>query len=453
MTRALPAAIPGPKRLESVRILRRLLRDPAPVLDELATRYGPLFSLDVGPVRIVVVGDPALTTTIFAMPNSSFRWGYRLNLLGFVVGPTSMIVSDGDDHRRRRRAVTPAFARRRLDNWIPTIVSRTDAAIDSLLAAALGGNTPGSDAEVDLYPVGRALVLDIVVRVLFGERLASRATEIGELFKRPQAYIEAPAVRQIPHPFPIGRRPKVRSDRRALDALINTEIAHRRASPQTDPSDIIATLVTAGDLSDDEIRDQVVTLIGAGYDTTAASLAWLLWRATQHRELWDQLRAEATIAFDGDHSSLLAALPLADRVMREALRLHPAGLLSPRETATDLELGRHRLRRGTLVLWSAYLVGRNPGAWADPLRFNPDRFVALDDTQKIASNQGWIPFGGGARNCIGFALAQMELTIILARFAQRLDLTATSHDIPRPQGMVVNRPVGGVPLHVAPAAT
>jgi cytochrome P450 len=440
-----PDPVPGPQGFEQVRVLRRLLRDPAPVLDELAAQYGSFCAFGVGPVRIVVVGDPAVTTELFAMPNSVFRWGYRLNLLGFVVGPSSMIVSDGDDHRRRRRSVTPAFARRRLDNWIPTIVARTDAAIDSLLATA-----PSGDAVVDLYPVGRALVLDIVVRVLFGERLASRATEIGELFKRPQAYIEAPAVRQIPHPFPVGRREKVRSDRRALDTIIDAEIAHYRATAQHDPSNIVATLVSAGDLSDAEIRDQTVTLIGAGYDTTAASLAWLLWRATQEPELWKQLGAEATVAFDGDHASILAALPLADRVMREALRLHPAGLLSPREAATDLELGGHRIRRGTLVLWSAYLVGRSPAAWAEPLTFDPDRFLSLDDAQKTASDRGWIPFGGGARNCIGFALAQMELTIILARFAQRLDLAATSREVPRPQGMVVNRPVGGVPLHVRP---
>jgi cytochrome P450 len=387
------ARIPGPRGLEQIRVLRRLLRDPAPVLDELATRYGTFCAFGAGPLRMVVVGDPALTTTLFGMPNSTFRWGYRLNLLGFVVGPRSMIVSDGDDHRRRRRAVTPAFAR--------------------------------------------------------------RATEIGELFERPQAYIEAPVVRQIPHPFPVGRRPKVRADRRALDAIIDSEIAHRRASPQNDPSDIVATLVAAGDLSDAEIRDQTVTLIGAGYDTTAASLAWLLWRATQKPELWEQLRAEAAAAFDGDHSSLLAALPLADRVMREALRVHPAGLLSPRQTAIDLELGGHRIRRGTLVLWSAYLAGRNPASWVAPLRFDPDRFLTLNDAQKAATDQGWIPFGGGARNCIGFALAQMELTIILARLAQRLDLTPTSHEIPHPQGMVVNRPMNGVPLHVAvrPART
>ena len=108
-----------------------------------------------------------------------------------------MIVSDGADHRRRRGAVQAGFGRRRLNSWIPMIVEHTDAAIDGL------GLDDGSDTqEIDLAPVGRAVVLGIVTRALFGERLAGRAVQIGELFERPQAYLESPALQQIPHPFP-----------------------------------------------------------------------------------------------------------------------------------------------------------------------------------------------------------------------------------------------------------
>jgi cytochrome P450 len=100
-------------------------------------------------------------------------------------------------------------------------------------------------------------------------------------------------------------------------------------------------------------------------------------------------------------------------------------------------------------LWSAYLAGRDPSAWPDPLHFNPDRFADLTGEQKAVADQAWVPFGRGARNCIGFALAQMELTLMIARLAQRLDVTPISATIPRPVGMVVNRPAGGVPMRVA----
>jgi cytochrome P450 len=106
--------------------------------------------------------------------------------------------------------------------------------------------------------------------------------------------------------------------------------------------------------------------------------------------------------------------------------------------------------KGTLMLWSAHLAGRNAAAWPDPLRFDPDRFVGLDDNRRALAEMTWVPFGRGARNCIGFALAQMELTLIVARLAQRLDLSPVSANVPAPAGMVVNRPTGGTPMRVNP---
>jgi cytochrome P450 len=219
---------------------------------------------------------------------------------------------------------------------------------------------------------------------------------------------------------------------------------------------VLSALVQRGDLSDAEILDQVVTLIGAGYDTTAASLSWMLWRTALQPEVWARLRAEADEVFgppgddDGprDHA-LLGRLICAGRVMRETLRLHPAGALSPREAAVDLEIGGYIIQKGTLVLWSAHLAGRDPATWPDPMRFDPDRFADPSPEQQAVADEAWVPFGRGARNCIGFALAQMELTLMISRLAQRLDVTPLTSAVPRPVGMVVNRPTGGVPLSVA----
>ena len=133
-------------------------------------------------------------------------------------------------------------------------------------------------------------MLDVVVRALFGERLAGRRDEIGELFRRPQSYLEAPAIRQLPHRIPFTARARVRADRAALDRLLDAEIARIRAEPSGDPFDVLEALVVDGTLSDDEIRDQVVTLMGAGFDTTSATLAWMVWCATLRPGLWAQLR-------------------------------------------------------------------------------------------------------------------------------------------------------------------
>jgi cytochrome P450 len=441
---------PHPPLRRQPALLRRIFTDPQPVLDELRADYGPVVELGGGPVRMAIVGGHAEIRELLAMPTEHFRWNHKFNVLGFVVGDHSMIVSDGDDHRRRRSSVQSAFSRKRLNGWIPMIVERTDHAVDRLLADHEG-------EVVNLYEVGRSLILEIVVRAFFGERLAERAAEIGDLFQRSQDYLESPAIRQLPHPFPFTRRARVRADRRAIDALIDGEIAHRRANPTGDPDDVLEALVANEDLTDAEIRDQVVTLIGAGYDTTAASLAWMLWCTALAPDTWKALRVEADDVFGApgpgpglrafDHTTL-AALAYADRVMRETLRLHPAGVVSPREAACDITLGDLEIRKGTLVLWSAHLAGRDAQVWTDPLTFDPDRFTRLDDHQRAVADAAWVPFGGGRRNCIGFALAQMELTLIISRLAQRLDIQPMTTEKPPPVGMVVNRPAGGVPMRV-----
>lgn len=450
-------AIPGPSGLDKLRRVRQLFADPSTALDGLNDTYGPISELRLGPTRIAVIGDPALLHQMFSMPAESFRWGHKFNAVGvrFVVGKGSMIVSDGDDHRRRRSSVQTAFTRRRLNSWIPMIVARTDSALDRVVQQVGTHRT-----ELDLYPVGRNLILGITVHAFFGERLADRADEIGDLYERPQQFIEAPAVKQLPHPFPFTARSRVRADGRAIAAIIDAEIAQRRSQPTGDPFDILEAIVIEGSLSDAEIRDQVKTLIGAGYDTTASALAWILWCAAMSPDAWQRLRAEADAVLEPinaaktepDHGTL-AGLEYAQRVVHESLRLHPAGLVAARMAATDLHLGEHLVRKGTLLVWSPHLAGRDPRSWTEPLRFDPDRYTNMTPEQKAMSDQAWVPFGRGPHMCIGFALAQMELTLIIARLAQRLDLTPISTKLPHPIGMVVNRPTGGAPFLVSARST
>ena len=448
-------AIPRPARREQVRLIRRLLQTPQTVLDELNESFGPVCGLGAGPLRMVVVGSPKLIRELLMQPNDRFRWDTRLSPFPFVVGKRTMIASDGPDHRRRRGAVQQGLGRRRLNRWIPMIVERTDAAIDELLTAR------DDHSPIDLYPVGRRLLIEIVVRALFGERLVQHTAEIDTRFARCQRYLSSPLYRQIPHPFPFTLRAGVRHDRNALDALIDTAIADSRGQPSpiadgTEGGDVLDALVHREELSDAEIRDQVKSLIGAGYDTTASSLAWILWEATIHPRLWQRLRDEADNVFGPPggqrepDDQTLASLELANRTMRESLRLHPASGVGAREAATDVTVGAHSIPKGTLVLWSPYLAGRDTETWADPDRFDPDRFLGLDEVQRAIADDGWVPFGRGPRMCVGFALAQMELTLIVARIAQRLDLLPTSPTPPEPAGLIVSLPVGGVPMYVAP---
>jgi enediyne biosynthesis protein E7 len=446
--------LPGPRGRQNLRGVRHLFSDLAPALDQLNATYGPICQLGGPGVRIVVIGDPALIHEMFSMKADAFRWKHKFNIVGvrFVVGKRSMIVSDGAHHQRRRGAVQRAFSRPRLNSWIPMIVERTDAAIDQVVSR-LDDHPPG--APIDLYPVGRELILGVTLHAFFGARLARRVDEFSQLFQRAQAFIEAPGVNQLPHPIPFTARSRVRADRHRIDRIIDGEVADRRANPAGDPLDILEVIANDGTLTDAEIRDQVDTLIGAGYDTTASAFAWLLWCAALEPGVWSQLRVEADRVLgplDGPQTQPDAAkikeLEYAQRVVHESLRLHPAGLIAARVAADHVRIGDHDIKKGTLITWSPYLAGRDPNTWTDPTAFDPDRYLDLTTEQRTAADRAWIPFGRGPHMCIGFALAQLELTVMIARFAQRLDLEPTATQVPEPVGMVVNRPVGGAPFHI-----
>ena len=443
------SAIPGPRRpLAALRTIRGFMSDPCSTLDDARRRYGPTFAVGAGPLRMVVVGDPAHVADLFAAPNEAFRWGHALNVLGFVVGDTSIIVSDGEVHRRRRGRVQPGFARRFLDGWAAMIVAETDRTIDDEILVHPG--------LADLFPVERSLVLRMVLNVLFGAGLYDRADEIGRLFEPAKEYLEQSVLRQIPHPFPFTRRSRARGARHGLDRLIDEEMRRRRADRSGASTDLLDAMLAEGGpdaLSDDEIRDQVVTLIGAGYDTTASALSWTTLRAAADPGVWAALRAEADSVLVGDVGpSTLPRLAYAGAVVREALRLHPAGVVSPRQAARDVTVGPYTIPRRAMILWSPYLAGRDESAWGDALAFRPQRHLDRDIDPSVAAamHAAWIPFGGGTRRCIGFALAQMELTLAISRLAQRVDLTLETASIPPPYGMVVNRPLGGVRASAAP---
>ena len=448
---ALSLPPPRVRRREQPRIIVQLLTRPHRALDRLRERYGPVCALGAGPFKMVLVGDPATLAELFRKPAAEFRWRHRFNWFDVLVGSSSMLTNDEPEHKRLRSAVQAGFSRKRLNRWIPMIVERTDLAIDRLLADT------EPDAVVDLEPVLRSITLEVVLAGLFGAHFSARAVEVGELMQSGHDFVARPTP---PHRLPFGLQQRVRADRAALDTIIDTEIAARREHPTGDPFDILEALVADGELTDGEIRDQVVTLIGAGFDTTAAALAWTLWCSALEPDLWQQLGVEADGVFGpigatspSPDEHTLAELDLADRVMRETLRLHPPGALTPREAAVDVEIGGYLVPASTMLVWSAHLAGRDPNTWDHPLRFDPDRFCDPTDEQQAAMRAAWVPFGHGVRNCIGFALAQMELTLIVARLAQRLALVPTTSTVPEPVGVAVNQPDGGVPMQIRERTT
>lgn len=420
------SAMPGPRGIEALRAARSVLDDPVPTVDALGREYGRTFAIQAGPLRIVIVGDRLLVKEVLTGPQERYRWGPMFRIpLGVFVGPTSMLVSDGEDHDRRRRLVQPAFALRRLQAWRAAILAEVDGMIDGLPI----------DEVVDLAPHIQTAVRRVVVRILFGPDLD--ADDIGHRLAPAAGYINRPALRQPPHPFPFGARERARRSRRDFDEALDAEIARRVAATDHDRDDVLDVLLATPELSREELRDQVVSLIGAGYDTTTAAASWAILRAAPDPTVWARLRSEAVGAAPDDDR------PYAGAVVHEALRIHPAGAYAPRLVARTFELGPYRVRKGSIIAWSPLLVGRDPDTWPDPLRFDPDRHLGASEPE-----YAWVPFGGGSRSCLGFGLARMNLTLLTSRLAERVDLAVTSDAVPEPVGVVTAHPAGGVPVRV-----
>jgi cytochrome P450 len=359
--------------------------------------------------------------------HDAFLWGEALRALEPVDGPTALVLSDGDEHRRRRRLVQPAFATRRIDAAVPIIVEEVDRVIDAF----------GLHTEVDLYPVYRAAVRRIVTRVLFGDALAGRADELGEILEPALRFISRPP--QLTMPGMPGWR-AARKARRAADALVDDEIARRRASGDHG-TDILGTLL-ATDLSDAELRDQVVSLIAAGYDTTSGAVAFAVLELLRTPGEWARTRDEVASVL-GDRApdaEDLRSLPYVAAVVNETLRLWPAPF-SGRTTTEAITYAGHEIPAGSTIVFSPYVTQRSPGHWGhDAGVFRPARWLEADPAPYT-----FVPFGGAHRKCIGFALALTEIQTVVTRLVQRTSLRlADPTRVERGTGIAAMRPEHGV---------
>jgi cytochrome P450 len=242
--------------------------------------------------------------------------------------------------------------------------------------------------------------------------------------------------------------------RRRADEIVYAEIAHRRAHPD-DGDDVLAALLAAQDdeggpaLSDEELRDQVVSLIAAGYETTSAGVAWTVHGMLSHPHTWARVREEMArvVGDDALTAEHLLAMPYLDAVVNESLRLWPPGPVSGRKAIDDFEYAGTTIPGGRLVLYSQFVTHRDPSLWPDPLAFRPERWDPSTPGYREPKPYSFLPFGGGYRRCIGFALATMEIKVLVAELVRRVELAGLRDDI-EPFGISTMMPKGGVPVRV-----
>lgn len=370
-------------------------------------------------------------------------------ILAPILGDSSVMMLDGDRHRRRRQLVMPPFHGERMRAYGELIGELATMAFD-----AVPLNQP-FEARI----VTQDISLNIILKAVFGmsesgagsdrfQNLKYLMTQVADLFHSPLSTMVLfyPGLQQDWGAWsPWG---KFVRDRQKLDDLIYLEIAERRAESRTDRIDILSLMLSSRDeegepMSDVELRDELMTLLFAGHETTATAMAWALYWTHRNPEVRTKLLQElATLGKNPDPMEIFR-LPYLTAVCNETLRIHPVAMLTfPRQVETPVDVLGYRLEPGEIVVGCIYLVHHRSDLYPNSHEFNPQRFI-----DRTFTPYEFMPFGGGVRRCIGEALAMYELKLVLAQVLSRYEfsLVDSAPELPRRRGVTL-APANGVRL-------
>ncbi|MBA2546533.1 MAG: cytochrome P450, partial [Solirubrobacterales bacterium] len=399
---ALPPGPTLPPALQTARFIAR----PVPLMERTRREFGGTFTLSLLPIgKAVFISDPPSIKALFSADRVNTIAAGRNVVLKPLLGERSLLLLEGDDHLARRKLMLPPFHGERMRAYEQAMEEVTELEVERW---PVGEPFP-------LHPAMQSITLDVIMSAVFGvaegrrQKLRQALLDILAATRSPMmAGITFPVVRELP------RFRALRRQVEATDELLGAEIAEHRSSPGLEQNeDILSLLISARDengegMDDRELRDQLMTLLMAGHETTATALAWTFDLLFRRADAMGRLREEVAA---GDGTKYL------DAVIEEALRLRPVVPFTGRELRRPAELGGNELPEGTTVFAAIYLAHTDPEVFPDPYAFLPERFLdAKPDTF------AWIPFGGGTRRCIGAAFAQLEMRVVLRTILRSAEL-------------------------------
>jgi cytochrome P450 family 135 len=386
---ALPPGPPLPALVQTALWLGR----PVGFLEWCSRRYGDVFTLRLalGP-PVVMVSDPALAERILTLSADQASTGEENAILAPLLGDRSVLMLDGPDHIRQRRLLLPFFHGERM--------RRQAGAIAAIVEANVAGWP--RDRAFPLLPRMREITFDVILRVVFGlddsPELDELRRSLRRLLRMGSSWMVVPALRRDLGPrSPWGRFVRLKAD---VDDLLRQQIRRRRASPE--PGDGVIDVLLP-EMDDAELVDALMTVLVAGHETTATSLAWCFELLLRRPDVVERLRAELA---DGETR-------LLDAVIRETLRVRPVFRYTSRRLREPLALGAHTAPAGVAAAASIYLVQRRPDRHVEAADFRPERFLQGRDAGP------WIPFGGGIRRCLGASFVTFEMGVVVRTVLER----------------------------------
>ena len=411
-------------------------------LQDAAARTGPVARVQLAHLPVYILTDAELGHQVLVEQAGSFVKSAGLAILKPLLGE-GLVTAEGEPHRRHRKLLAPAFAPKRLAAYGTAMVEET-----------LHTVTRWTDAQrIDLQAEMMAMTLAIAGRTMFSADVRRDAATVAhglELgLQAHEESLQSPI--RLGYEWPLPRHLKMRRSVKILDQVVYRLISEGRERG-TDKGDILSILLLARDedgsgLSDAQVRDEVMTLLLAGHETTANTLTWTWYELARNPGVLAALDSELATLGDRDVTiDDLPALPYTLAVIEEAMRLHPPVYLIGREATHDLTIGDHAFAKGTIVAVNIRGIHRRVDYYTDPDAFRPERM--LPEVKKQRPRMRYLPFGAGPRVCIGSHFALLEAQLALATMARhaRLRLATTAPVAYDPQ--VPLRPKGGMPMIV-----
>ena len=444
---------PGPKALNPLGAIRDFQRDPLHFTRQMQEQYGDFVALpSLIVLRNYLLHDPDLIYQVLVKQADQFRKPRPLNRVLRSTFGNGLFFSEGDFWRRQRKLMQPAFHHQRIGAYGARMVTKTEQMLDSWRA----GETRNIDEEM------RALTLQIVVDAIFHgdisqetERVGWAMSEVTEVLTE-QSYNPLKAI--LPDWLPLSFLRRKRRAVAVLTEIVYSFIAERRRTGQ-DRGDLISLLLQVTDeetgegMSDQQIHDEVMTLLIVGHETSALALTWAWILLAQYPETAVALQTEVDQVLNGKPPTLadLSRLPYTEMVIKEVLRLYPPAWMILREAVQDVTLGGYLIRKKDILMIAPFVVQRDPRFYDDPDIFQPQRFM-VDEGQRPLEKRlpkfAYFPFGGGSRICLGNGFALLEMQLVLATVAQQYRLNLLPGQLVKPVARLTLSFSDSVPMQV-----
>ena len=416
--------------------MRELVRDPLQFFQNIALKYGDIVCYRPAPEPAYLLNHPDYIRHVLVDNNRNYSKATRSNqIFGKVVGE-GLVTAEGETWRKQRRMMQPAFHHTRIEKLDSLIVEVAHSMLDRW-QLAYETNQP-----VDIAREMAALTLTVTMRALFGVDLGDEVRELGEIINRAANYFEKPS------------NPQLIQSAREFGEIVDRIIQQRKQNFK-DGGDLLSSMILARDesgsgMEDEQLRNQVMTLTLAGYETTASTLTWTWHLLSQNLWAVDRLRSEIRERLKGrpPRYSDLDDLPFTGMVLDESLRLYPPAWILGRRALGDDVLDGYTIPANTVIAICIYTMHRHPGFWDQPGIFNPERFSP--ENSKGRHKYAYVPFGGGPRQCIGNNFGLMEAALVIACVLQRFELHAIPGMEVHPQALFVLRPNRDVMMSLHP---